>query len=384
MQNRAPSTDELLDLVDAIYASAMEPDRMRAALRGLSDLIGGTCAQIFIFDRRDGSVLHSQMGGTGAACEEANRQYASRWGALDPRAALLATLPPGEILRCHEHFDEKFVSASPFYQDFLIEHGFRWTVGGLFDSGADTATVVAGLRAPGRPPFEDWTAASLRLLLPHFRKASLIRDRLDRPSEVTGVVEMLKALPMPCVFTDAAGRCIERNQAFGEAMEMLALRVVVGRLRFSNPQLHETWDAALSVARTTALAQTVNLTVANGRPWRLHLIPVRSVMQGGDRVDRKTILAIFDERPFETQSPPAAVASRSRLTNAELDVLAGLLQGLPAKAIANHRGASVNTVRSQIMSILEKTGHSSQKELIASFGASTFGASSFGPSTFGR
>jgi hypothetical protein len=36
----------------------------------------------------------------------------------------------------------------------------------------------------------------------------------------------------------------------------------------------------------------------------------------------------------------------------------------------------VNTVRSQIMSILTKTGHHSQKELIASFSASTFDPSS--------
>ena len=53
-------------------------------------------------------------------------------------------------------------------------------------------------------------------------------------------------------------------------------------------------------------------------------------------------------------------------------MLSGPLQGYTGKVIAKSRGASVNTVRSQIMSILSKTGHRSQKELIAAFGASTF------------
>jgi DNA-binding CsgD family transcriptional regulator len=85
------------------------------------------------------------------------------------------------------------------------------------------------------------------------------------------------------------------------------------------------------------------------------------------------------------QPKPESLPSRVRLTPAELEVAAGLLQGLSAKAIAKQRGASVNTVRSQIVAILDKTGHKSQRELIASFGASSFGGNSFfGASTFRR
>jgi len=48
-------------------------------------------------------------------------------------------------------------------------------------------------------------------------------------------------------------------------------------------------------------------------------------------------------------------------------VMSGLLKGWPAKVIASHRSASVNTVRSQIVAILEKTGFKTQKELMACF-----------------
>jgi DNA-binding CsgD family transcriptional regulator len=81
-----------------------------------------------------------------------------------------------------------------------------------------------------------------------------------------------------------------------------------------------------------------------------------------------------------------SISARSaRLTRAEMEVMACLLTGLPAKTIASQRGASVNTVRSQIMAILEKTGFRSQRELIASYAgtiASGFVESAYSESSF--
>jgi DNA-binding CsgD family transcriptional regulator len=197
---------------------------------------------------------------------------------------------------------------------------------------------------------------------------------------------MLRLLPIPCLLTDLAGRCIERNDAFGRAMEQLSLRVKVGRVRFSDPHLQTRWETALAETHTTALGQVIPVPAGSGGEWQVHLIPLHAAMQEGDDVlENRIIMAVFEQKAAELQPVPQSLPSTARLTPAELDVLAGLLQGLSAKAIASMRGASVNTVRSQIMAILDKTGHNSQRELIASFGASAFGASSsFGVSSFFR
>jgi DNA-binding NarL/FixJ family response regulator len=55
----------------------------------------------------------------------------------------------------------------------------------------------------------------------------------------------------------------------------------------------------------------------------------------------------------------------TRLTEAEEAVKALVMQGLSAKDIARKRGSSFNTVRSQIQTVLEKSGKRSQRELIA-------------------
>jgi DNA-binding NarL/FixJ family response regulator len=91
------------------------------------------------------------------------------------------------------------------------------------------------------------------------------------------------------------------------------------------------------------------------------------------------IVVLFSEMAAQAHPMPApgSMAATARLTRAEVEVLAGLLKGLPAKAIASRRSASVNTVRTQIVSILEKTGYNSQKELMASFSHSVLPDSVF-------
>ena len=249
----APGIEELLNVTRLVYAAAVDPLNTSDMLRAFRDSVAGTAAQIHSFDRCSGRVLHSELSGREGMAQAVNQAYLSPWGALDPRPALLAALPQGRVLRCHEHFDEQFVAGSAFYQGFLIPLGLRWSLAGLYEDAAGRATVVCAMRSGNEAPFEEWTAQVLGQVLPHFQQASLMVAKLTR---------------------------------------------------------------------------------SNDTP--LH---------------------------------PALLAKKARLTPAEDEILSAMLQGLPAKAIAVRRGASFNTVRSQIVAILDKTGHHSQRELIASIKA---------------
>lgn len=379
MDTRPPSSDELLDLVGSIYASALEPVDMSQALAALSTSVQGAFAQLLTLHRRSGRVLHSWISDTSPAIQEAHRQYLSEWAALDPRVPWLASLPTGAVARCHDHFDDEFVSADSFYQRHLMAHGFRWSLAGVVDSGAETSTVVVNVRPLAAPRFEDWAAAALRQLLPHVRKAYLIRSKLDHHAAAgASAVEMLRALPVPCLFTDHAGRCIERNQAFDEALDALSMHVAVGRVRFADAELQITWETALSDTHATAVEHSFLVALPGTQQWQVHLIPLHWRLLGSDAFDNKMILVVFEARAAEMQPAVGPLTSASRLTQAELEVATSLLHGLPAKVIARQRGASVNTVRSQIMAILDKTGFKSQRELIAAAGTSTLGAGTFG------
>lgn len=209
--------------------------------------------------------------------------------------------------------------------------------------------------------------------------------QVNTETSALNVAELLRALPFPCLLTDEAGRNLDCNEAFSRLMGILSIKAVTGRLRFDEPRLQAGWQAALAQMQEAVPAKPFLAPAAAGREWRFNLIPVRNALKTGAPEGSREILVICEEQALAAAPSADAVAKAGRLTKAEQGVLGGLLQGQTAKAIARDRGASVNTVRSQITAILQKTGRSTQKELIASFGASSsFGSSSFGASSLGE
>jgi DNA-binding CsgD family transcriptional regulator len=332
-------------------------------------------------DAASGAVLDSQV--SDPAWIDAGRAYLDRWGKLDPRLHVLSAIPAGTAMRCHEHFDDVFVAGDEFYQRYLSPKKLRWTLAASFQGHAGTNKIICVMRDGAAPRFDERAAEGLCRLLPHFGRAAVIADRLERQAAaVRSATVILRLLPTPCLVTDSVGRCMEGNDAFSEALEDLSVQLVMGRVRFLDPALQSHWESALFETHTTALGKTLRLTASTGKPWKIHLIPWQALGTDLDLADRKLILAVFDDRSPLPKPSPGSMASMARLTRAEVEVLGGLLKGMPAKTIALRRSASVNTVRSQIVSILEKTGYNSQKELMASFGSSALPDSVMASSVF--
>jgi len=223
-------------------------------------------------------------------------------------------------------------------------------------------------------PFDADAMSWLQLLVPHLHAAVDLAEKLIAPLPTTSVAAQLARLfPTPCLLTDDAARCIERNDAFGKVLEALSGSVRSGRVVFDDPFLQGSWRQALLEGHATAASQSLLANAPTGNQWKVHIVPIASVNSLADATPRHLMFAYFEKFAGAATQTRTLPSSRP-LTKAELEVLASLLLGQTAKVIARGRGASVNTVRSQITSILGKTGHHTQKELIASFSASAFDA----------
>ncbi len=377
MKPRLPNK-EVNSLIVMIYAGASEPAKHFSALRTLNALLAGSTVHLITRQVTSGKLLESQM--SEVVAEVANANYKAHWASSDPRAKALIADPAQDVLRCHESFDDAFVAFDPFYQQFMLPNNWRWTLAGSFESGAGDVGIITCVRAASSPPFEDWAAELLHQLLPHFEGASAMAHKLKHQAVATqSTLEMFHLLPTPCLFTDKVGRCMEGNDAFSRAMAPLSMKLATGRVRFNQVSVQAQWQNALFETHATAVARSFEFTALNGKHCKVHLLPWQSVDQDTAGAEGNLILAIFDLQvaAAEVQEEPTSRALAARLTRAEAEVLTGLLKGLPAKAIATYRSASVNTVRSQIVAILEKTGHKSQKELMASFGSSVLPDSVF-------
>jgi len=212
----------------------------------------------------------------------------------------------------------------------------------------------------------------IELLAPHLHAALDLADSLSNPCPTLPVAgQMVRVYPTPCLLTDEAGRSLERNGSFDKVLASFPGSVRGGRVVFDDAFLQDSWRQALVEAHATAATQSLLANATSGSQWKVHVVPVPCLDSLADATPRRLMFAFFEKLARAATQMQTVPASR-HLTKAELEVLASLLLGHTAKIIARTRGASVNTVRSQITAILGKTGHHTQKELIASFSASTF------------
>lgn len=205
----------------------------------------------------------------------------------------------------------------------------------------------------------------MELLARHLGTAFDLGQRFDAAAPTfASAVRFAQLLPHPCVLAEATGLCVAQNEGFAGILHRIGGAVRGGRLVFDDSRLQDSWRRALQDAQASDAPRSfVAGSPARGR-WKVHVVPLPSTASHRDPVRRRVMLVTFESTGVEDQR--AEVRYATPLTKAEQEVLSMLLRGLSAKAIARARNASVNTVRTQITSILGKTGHHTQKQLIAS------------------
>ena len=191
----------------------------------------------------------------------------------------------------------------------------------------------------------------------HVRRATVFLDRFEASRGAAGRRSVLQDIPRSAAFlADGAGEIVDCNrpaeQAFG-----LSPGCTFDRLPF-DPQ-----DRAVLRAEIRR--------VAEGRVARVVTLRIRSERTGGPvilRISRveaaePLALAVSTELVWP-EGFEQTVQEAFGLTGAEVEIVRGIALGLPVKEIAETRGRSPETVRTQLRSILAKTETHSQSELV--------------------
>ena len=228
-------------------------------------------------------------------------------------------------------------------------------------------TPGGALRAPGRGAFE-----------------AIAPDRLDPDNlgivvgqlalEKQGAVLIgaaLGALGIAAFICDALALVCGLTRVAEAALASGRIRLVNGRL--SAPRHYDSadMDAAIAAAISRDLSATAPLvrTIVNRDPRQPATVQVVDVIA----LPRHPLLSIFEPRavvvlrggePNRAELEPILVRAFG-LTPAEAQVAARLANGDPRETIAAQRGASLQTVRSQIKSIFAKLNVTRERELVS-------------------
>ncbi|BBU62312.1 LuxR family transcriptional regulator [Methylosinus sp. C49] len=223
--------------------------------------------------------------------------------------------------------------------------------------------VVHISRRIGQPAFAAVDIAHLDAFRPHLARAGFLaaRWRLERLRAAT---EALALIGLPAAALDARGRALAANSLI-EKMTTHVLWLPDDRVALADSAANGMLRRAL-VDVSRLAATTARSFPARGRDGHaavVHLIPMagesRDLFDGG--------CALLVVAPVALQHAPDAAVIRGLfdLTAAEACVASGIVSGLSLEQIAKRQGTAPATVRSQLKSVLAKTGVGRQSSLVA-------------------
>ncbi|GAB3626560.1 helix-turn-helix transcriptional regulator [Pandoraea terrae] len=353
-------------VIQSIYETTLDVSQWGTVLEQVSQAAGAIGGHFFYWDD---ITKQAGDGHVSFAFDEAQSYvYATHYAHIDPRRAWVMSQGVGEWRACHHRFDQRFVAHDPCYNEFLMPNGIRYTAGAVLSDNDHQSGVIGLFRAPGQDPYDADALDVLQQLKPHLMRASRLGTQLRNLQGQALLGESaLDNVDFMIMVTDGDGRLRHANRHGEMALtrDGFPLTVRDGRLRAR--QTHE--QQALEHA----------LTLACGHPRMAHPI---ALSDGPDRLPVTCVpltpshpLASLDTVPLAmllARAGPAQPAARAQLLAhlfglgaAETDIGLALSAGLSLDEIAAQRRSSIHTVRSQLRSIMAKTGARRQSELVS-------------------
>jgi DNA-binding CsgD family transcriptional regulator len=209
----------------------------------------------------------------------------------------------------------------------------------------------------GEPELGRWTVCDAFQHAGHQFVVTLLHDSARRPSREASL--------------SARERMVAEAVARGEA-----LKVVAGRLSISLQAVSTYLGRARRKLGVTSRADLIRALQWEGGPSSM-VAPQRrwAAPAGVARLSPQSPLADFhvhvqlrsgNQWLRVLRGPPAVSrALSSRLTPAEADILASVLQGMTTAQIARARATSARTVAAQVGTLMRKLGVTSRPELVA-------------------
>ncbi|MFM0500763.1 hypothetical protein [Paraburkholderia caffeinilytica] len=282
----------------------------------------------------------------------------------------------GDVRLGHEIIPDASYVKSEFYDDFGRRSSRRYMIGGLISV---SKVIPLGLhRDAASRPFGEEDKLTLSQLLPHLQRGLQMRARLAPTTSSLGA-GALDALPVGVIVVDREMRILYNN---AEAAALLSDSQsglssarsrpgpVTGAYRLfahhpdDNAQLCRLVGAASRGGagggmqihtRPGALRGDSDMLSALVCPALRHLSPSTQPNMGTSVVHgAATVLTRHLLRP---SSPPVGLLiDLFGLTRSEAEVAVALAGGITAENVARTRRVALDTVRSQIRTILRKTG----------------------------
>jgi DNA-binding CsgD family transcriptional regulator/PAS domain-containing protein len=350
--------------ISSIYDAALVPDLWPAVLQSAMNEVGAVGAGYSVFNKRTKRVEWLTQSGPLVGREG---DYFSYYHALDRYRPILETLPAATWLQISECLPETVLRRDEWYNDYLLKAGIDDALSARLFETPSHIVVFGVSHGIDRASFTAADIAALQEVSEPLARAARLHAELGGLGWESSIpLTALDQLAAAVIVADGDGRVTEMNRAAERVLQRGdGLTISNGKLGalhvFDSARLEAFIAAAAAEQKTGAAIGHMRVQRNNGNPpYILTVAPL-----GADLSFYGCPLALIVLADPEQQSPSEReLAEFLGLSPAESRLAVALLAGAKLGEVAIDFGVQITTLRTQLGSILRKTGVTRQVDLI--------------------
>lgn len=365
MGRRAKRAADLASLVGKAYESALAPVPFADFLPAVTEAFGADAALISLYAPELGKgaipVAHRLPA-------EAQRAYGEHFWAIDPwrieyqRRRIKGAATGAELVPFAAF------ARTEIYNDRLRRDDFFDTCCAEIHASGTAGAAISILRAHRRPFFDRRSAALLDRLLPHLAGAfALHRRAAVLIAQRTALASLIDGALGGALLCDAAGNIAYASVAARRLLDRgTILYLARGRLAARDPAADAALTRIFSAPSSGGGAASHSIAARGRDGGGVRLTILRAVANTilDPQVDGIAYQVLIEANAEGPTNDIDRVADRHGLTPAEARLARLLAGGASLKDAAERLGVSINTVRTHLRQVFQKTGVSRQAELI--------------------
>jgi DNA-binding CsgD family transcriptional regulator len=354
-------------VVEAIYAAAVDQDRWPEAMELIAQEVGGRGTLLGI-DTGQAPRFLSITGYEQAAVDTFATDYADKsyvWSLLPASSA-------GDLIHDRRVLSPDRRRRDPFANEWAIRHDTGDCIVLPLVKHPDMSAVAVVARSLRSGAFDAPEVAALKRLAPHLQRAIAVNSRLRHSAQQADLaINILDKLRDALVLVTADGVVTYCNRAAETLFRDRKSGIAIVQSRVV---CHRTGDARLlqrSIAAAAGLDGNGPCTGGavsierDGHLWPLtvYCLPITQQQRCGLE-QQPAVLLLLADTARSIDLSPSTLGQLFHLTSAEARLALHLARGHTLAGAAETMGVARSTVASQLHTIFQKTRTSRQSELV--------------------
>jgi DNA-binding CsgD family transcriptional regulator len=349
------------ELLAPLYEAATSPERWPGFLSRLAGTFGSGTATLRVVDS-DAPVVHRSY--TVGFDEQVGRRYEEQLVIHDPFREPLSVGRPGVIQCSHDIINDRDYERSAHYQLVFRPNGNFYAMGAHVERSGRRALQI-GVHRPRRlGPFQERERRQLEYFSPHLRQAARIMRLVGGFEAALQQARVaLDHLPFAVWLLGSDLRCAWMNASAEDAVRAgtFGLGLQGGRFAVSDPSTQERLRTAAGSIHAGSVTALVPVR-PSGAVLVLVAQQATTVSRALEDAEGMVAFLLDPERPVVPDME--ALRKVYGLTPAEGRLVVEFLQGLDLGEASVRLGISPHTARTQIKSVMQKTGSNRQPDLM--------------------